>query len=449
MIPLTLTDFVSRQVPRYTSYPTAPHFRDDVDGGVYASWLEGQASSPAPVSLYLHVPFCRSICHYCGCTTRATRRDEPLLDYAVRLRKELALVSDRIGRRQISHIHWGGGTPSLLLGDAFADIVADIRRRWDVAPAAEHAIELDPRFVDSSAVARLSAAGVNRASLGVQDFDQAVQTAIGRLQSIRTVASAVSLLRRGGVSNLNFDLIYGLPRQTQASIRNTVREAVDLAPDRIALFGYAHVPDARPNQRLIDPSTLPDAALRLALAQTAREVLDEAGYVAVGIDHFARPGDAMAGAASSRSLRRNFQGYTTDGAETLIGVGASSISRLPQGYAQNASDVGGWARAIDEGRLPTARGRALGADDRLRADVIEQIMCFFEVDLDAVARRHGVKASVFALDLEALEPLRRSDFLRYYGDRLVIVRDGPALARVVASAFDSYLGVGTRHSMAA
>lgn len=448
MIPLRLSELVRRSAPRYTSYPTAPQFGPEVGPREHDAWLREIAGASAPVSLYLHVPFCRSICHYCACTTKATRRDEPILAYADRLRREIELVADRTGRVAVSHIHWGGGTPNLLPADIFDRLVLDLCERFEIEPDAEHAIELDPRRVTSEGARRLKASGVTRASLGVQDFDADVQQAIGRHQPFETVRSAVGALRAAGVAGLNFDLVYGLPRQTMRSVSETVRLAASLGPDRVALFGYAHVPWFRANQRLIDEAALPDPSARLDLAETAREALQDAGYAPVGVDHFAKPTDALRRAARDGRLRRNFQGYTTDRSETLIGMGPSAIGRTPRGYVQNASDVAGWARSIDAGALATTRGRALTSEDRARASVIEAIMCDFAVDLADAARAHGFGPRLFVDDLPKLTSLVEQEFVRLDGWTLEIVRDGPALARIVASAFDAYLGAGARHSLA-
>lgn len=449
MTDFALSELVNRQVPRYTSYPTAPHLHSGVGPERCEAWLNDVRRSREPVSLYLHVPFCREICHYCGCATRASRRDEPILAYANLLRREIALIAGRLDAPPVSHIHWGGGTPSLLPAQAFASLVGELHDRFDVLPAAEHAIELDPRSVTSELCARLAAAGVNRASLGVQDFDPAVQAAIGRPQPREAVISAVRKLRKAGIDQINFDLIYGLPNQTLESMAATAMQAVALEPDRVALFGYAHVPWMRPHQRLIEASLLPDSALRLELAAVARDVLHETGYASIGIDHFALPHNGLAAAMRAGALRRNFQGYTTDQSNVLLGLGASSISRLPGGFAQNAIDVASYGRSIERGELATARGVELTPDDRLRGEIIERIMCCFSVDLAQVCVRHDVDASSLAFEIEALEPLRRSGFIRFVGDRLMIVRDGPTLARIVASAFDAYLNAQARHSLAA
>ena len=448
MIPLRLSELVRRSAPRYTSYPTAAQFEPGVGPELYEDWLRSLAGRAASASLYLHVPFCRSICHYCACSTRATRRDEPILSFADRLRREIEMVAERTGPLHVGHIHWGGGTPNLLPPDVFDVLVGDLCARFDIAADAEHAVELDPRLVTRDGARRLKASGVTRASLGVQDFDESVQRAIGREQPFSVVRDAVSALCAAGVARFNFDLIYGLPRQTMASIRETARLAASLGPDRIALFGYAHVPWFRANQRLIDEAALPAPSERLDLAETARETLQAAGYAPVGIDHFARPAEALPQAAREGRLRRNFQGYTTDRADALIGFGASAIGRLPGGFAQNAPDAAGWARAIDAGRFATARGRVLTPDDRLRGDVIEGLMCAFEVDLEEIAHAHGREPSVFAADLAKLRPLVEQEFLRVEGWRVEITRDAPILARIVASAFDAYLGAGARHSLA-
>ncbi|MFD1332079.1 oxygen-independent coproporphyrinogen III oxidase [Methylopila musalis] len=448
MLPLRLSDIAARAAPRYTSYPTAPQFEESVDAQAYGRWLETLSGSDAPASLYLHVPYCRSICSYCGCAAKATLRDEPLVAFAARLRREIALVAERAGPLTVTHLHWGGGTPNVLPADLFRRVLDDIRARFALAPGAEHAVEIDPRHLTPETIATLAAGGVTRVSLGVQDFDPAVQQAIGRVQPFEMVRAAVEGLREAGLAGLNMDLIYGLPLQTLGSIRDTAARAAALRPDRIALFGYAHVPWMRPHQRLLDEAALPDPALRVELAETARETLLDAGYVAIGIDHFARPDDGLATALADGALRRNFQGYTTDDAPVLLGFGPTAIGRLPQGYVQNVADIAGWGRAVDERRLPVARGRALTPDDRLRGAVIESLLCVFEVDLDGIARRHGASPDVFAPALAELETLRRQGFVALAGGRLTILHDGPALARIVASAFDAYLTTSARHSLA-
>jgi oxygen-independent coproporphyrinogen-3 oxidase len=446
---MTPSRYATRTVPRYTSYPTAPHFGADIGPDDYVAWLAG-LDAAAPVSLYLHVPYCRAICHYCGCHTKAALRDDPLLDYAESLLAEIALVADRIGRRlPVSHVHWGGGTPGLMPSAPMRAIVAALRDRFAFRDDLEHAIELDPRTVDATLVETLAAVGVSRASLGVQDFDPDVQRAMGRIQPVDTVARAVELLAGVGLTALNFDLMYGLPRQTPATVAATVAEALRFAPARIALFGYAHVPWFKKNQRLIDETLLPGAEARLELEATARAALAAAGYVAIGLDHFARPDDEMAIAAAAGRLGRNFQGYTTDTAGALIGLGASSIGRLPQGFVQNAPDIGGWARAIADGHPATVKGIALHPDDRLRGAVIERLMCDERVDLAAVCAAHGARLDVFDAELAALDDLAADGLVDRDGARVTVTEAGRPYVRVVAAVFDAYLDRGAaRHSVA-
>lgn len=443
-----LSELIKRTVPRYTSYPTAPHFGADVDHAVYAQWLRRAGESGQPVSLYLHIPFCRSICHYCGCATKASRQDGPVRSYVEVLRKEIALVAAHLGRVRVSHVHWGGGTPNLVARADFETLIGDLHQHFRLDGDAEHAIELDPRQMEPDEGRFLKRMGITRASLGVQDFDATVQAAIGREQPLEMVEAAVAGLRQAGIHAVNMDLIYGLPFQTHASIRRTAMYAAGLAPSRISLFGYAHVPWFRPNQRMIDDASLPDSDLRLDLARTARETIDAFGYEEIGIDHFARPEDDLTLARDERRLHRNFQGYTTDDAPILIGLGASSIGRTPWGYAQNSPANGVWRRAVEEGRLPIERGKAFAGEDLMRAAVIEDLLCHFDADLGAIAARFGSDPAVFAGDLATLAPLVAAGYVTVADGRVEILRHRTEIARVVASAFDAYLGTGGRHSVA-
>jgi oxygen-independent coproporphyrinogen-3 oxidase len=444
----TLLEAAGQMVPRYTSYPTAPHFSAAIGPDAYAGWLAQMRAQDQPVSLYLHIPYCRTICTYCGCTTKAAQRDDPVRAYAEMLRREIALIAGRVGPLPVSHIHWGGGTPNILPPDCHAALVGDLASAFRFLPDMEHAIELDPRHVTDEGVRHLASLGINRVSLGVQTFDPAVQLAIGRVQPFARVAETVTSLREAGITAINFDLMFGLPGQTLDSIEDTVTKACSLAPARFAVFGYAHVPWMKSHQKLIDAATLPGAEARLRQAALARQMIEASGYVAVGIDHFAQPDDELAVAARSGELRRNFQGYTTDDAGTLIGFGASSISRTPFGFAQNASDNGGWRRAIEAGELPVVRGKAFAGDDLLRGAVIEALLCTFEVDLAAVAARYGASAGLFADDLERLVPMVAAGWVELRDNHVIIRRHQTEIARVVASTFDAYLQHGGRHSVA-
>jgi len=431
-----------RNVPRYTSYPTAPHFSAAVTPAVYRQWLE--ALSPnATLSLYIHVPFCQELCHYCGCNTRAVRKREPIDAYAEELLKEIALLG-MVAGRELTHLHWGGGTPSIL-GPRWLKTIADkLAILFDLSGVKEHAIELDPRRVDRPLVGALKAIGVTRASLGVQDVSEDVQRLIGRVQPFALVERAAQWLREAGIRDLNIDLMYGLPGQTAAHVRDSAQRAAALKPQRLALFGYAHVPWFKTHQRLIDETKLPGLSERLEQAEAAAESLCAAGYESVGLDHFALPDDSLALAAREKRLRRNFQGYTVDEADALIGLGASAIGKLPQGFAQNAPDLGGFSRSLAAGEFPIVKGLALSDDDRLRAAMIERLMCDLELDLATFGGRDR-----FAEEVESLAPLVDAGLARIEGEHIVMAAEGRAYVRIAAAAFDAHLAAGQkRHSLA-
>lgn len=432
-----------RNVPRYTSYPTAPHFTAQIGPEAYASWLE-QLPREARLSLYIHVPFCNELCFYCGCNTRAVRKREPVDAYAARLLDEIALLAFLKGRK-LTHLHWGGGTPSILGPQWLETIAARLASLFDLSALKEHAIELDPRRLDRPLVRTLGLIGVNRASLGMQDASPRVQRAIGRVQPFEQVERAAGWLREAGVNDLNIDLMYGLPEQSSRDVSRSAELAASLSPQRLALFGYAHVPWFKTHQRLIDDAALPGLSARLEQAQVAAEALQDLGYQAVGLDHFSRPDDALAAAAREKRLRRNFQGYTTDDADALIGLGASAIGKLPQGFAQNAPDVAGYARAVAGGCFATMKGLALSEDDRRRAAAIERLMCDLEVDLD---RLEG-GAHYFAGELATFRSLAEEGLVRLEGNRVVLTPEARPFVRIAASVFDAYLGSGEkRHSVA-
>lgn len=427
-----------RAVPRYTSYPTAPHFTAEIGPASHAQWLE-RLSRESTLSLYLHVPFCASLCFYCGCTTKATRRAAPVAAYASRLEREIELLAEKAGGRRVTHIAWGGGTPSHLGPEALKRLFGQIGDSFDLTQLAEHAIELDPRETTPELADALAAIGVDRASLGVQDFSAHVQSAIGRIQPFAVVERTVRMLREVGLSAINLDLMYGLPHQTERDVRRTAQLAMLLEPDRLALFGYAHVPWVRPNQKLIDQSALPGAAARLDQAEAARQTLVASGFSAIGLDHFARPEDPMAIAAREGRLRRNFQGYTVDQADALIGLGASAISRFPQGFTQNAPDSASYMRAIDAGVFATVRGIAFTRDDLKRGALIERLMCDLAVDLDEEVLNEATPR---------LAPLAADGLLRIEGRHVAMTEDGRPFVRLAAAALDARLQSGARHSVA-
>lgn len=438
-----------RAVPRYTSYPTAPHFSADIGAGVAKDWMAALPED-ATLSLYLHVPYCTSICTYCGCHTKAVRKVEPLDAYRDTLLEEIALLARSTRARRVTHIHWGGGTPSLLGPDRLTALSHEIAARFDLSTIVEHAIELDPRTVDEPLVEALAACGINRASLGVQDLNPHVQEAIGRVQPYEVTVRTVELLRKHGIASINLDLMYGLPFQTLDDVRHTASLAADLKPSRLAIFGYAHVPWFKSHQKLIDTATLPGAAERMAQAEASRAVLESRGYVSIGLDHFARPEDDMAIAQANGTLRRNFQGYTTDVADALLPLGASSIGKLPQGFVQNAPGVHDWRRAVEAGELPVTRGVAFTPDDLGRAALIERLMCDFAVDYGAMARDLMGDETAFDDANDDLAALERDRVLVREGRRIEMTEAGKPFVRIAAAAFDARLRAQgkARHSVA-
>jgi oxygen-independent coproporphyrinogen-3 oxidase len=437
-----------KSVPRYTSYPTAPHFSDAVGSEQAAEWL-GALAPRTRLSLYLHVPYCRELCTYCGCHTKATRKAEPLDAYAATLEREIGLVAAATPARTVIHAHWGGGTPSMLGGARLLALTDALRSRFAFAPGAEISIELDPRHVDRELTDALAVAGFNRVSLGVQDLNEHVQKAIGRIQPFEVLEQCVADLRASGFASINLDLMYGLPHQSEEDVIRTAELAASLAPTRLAIFGYAHAPWFAKRQQLIDASALPGAAERLRQAAITRQTLVAKGYQSIGLDHFALPTDPMAVAARNGTLRRNFQGYTIDQAEAMLPFGASSIGKLPQGYIQNAPDVGSWRRAIEAGRFSVVKGVPFTRDDIARAAVIERLMCDFKVDYGAIAQDMLGDASAFDGAEEELSQLVRQGVATREGRSVALTDDGRPFMRLVAAAFDSYLHArAAKHSVA-
>ncbi len=431
-----------RNVPRYTSYPSAPNFSAAVGPITYAGWLAALPHE-ASLSLYIHVPFCAELCLYCGCNTRAVRKREPIDAYAERLLDEIALL-ENLPARKLTHLHWGGGTPSILGPYWLETIAARLASIFDLSGLKEHAIELDPRRLDRPLVRTLARIGVNRASLGVQDVSPQVQQKIGRIQPFDLVECAAGWLREAGIANLNVDLMYGLPGQGVREVARSAELAASLSPQRLALFGYAHVPWFKSHQKLIDEKDLPDATARLEQARVASETLTGLGYEAIGLDHFALPGDELSIAAREHRLRRNFQGYTADNADALIGLGASAIGKLPQGFVQNTPDLGGYSRAVAAGHFATVKGLALSADDRLRGAIIEKLMCDLAVDLGDFG---GVEK--FQAEIERLRPLADDGLLSIVGGQIIVTPRGRPYVRIAAAAFDAYLAATQkRHSVA-
>ena len=438
-----------RQVPRYTSYPTAPHFGSAVGPEQYRDWLAA-LTPDQDLSLYLHFPFCSSLCWFCGCNTRIVARYAPVAAYLETLVQEIAMVAAALGRRaRVSHMHWGGGTPTILKpGDVLA-VTKELQKSFDFATDAEFAVEIDPREIDGETVAALAQAGVNRVSLGVQDVNRVVQDAVNRRQPWPVTEQAVAHLRANGIDAFNIDLMYGLPFQTVAGVCRSVESVLSLEPNRLSLFGYAHVPWMKAHQRLIDESALPGLDERAEQFQAAADRITGRGYVWIGLDHFARADDALAVAARQGRLSRNFQGYTTDAAAALIGIGASAIGALPQGHVQNSTPVGSWRDAIASGRFATAKGCVLGPEDRLRGAVIERLMCDLAVDLEAIAAEHDAPVRQFLPALASLAAFQEDGIVTVDGFRITVAEEMRGLVRNVAAVFDTYLGGGAgRHARA-
>ena len=445
----TLLERYDKRVPRYTSYPTAPHFHPGINAATYARWLAAVEKN-TPLSLYFHVPFCREMCWYCGCHTKVVRRYEPVGEYATTMADEVTLIGGMLeARPPVTHMHWGGGTPTILSADDLEHLMAKIRAGFNVAADAEIAVEMDPRTVTENHVRALARAGVNRASLGVQDFNEQVQKAINRVQPYEMTEQVVEWLRAAGIKAINFDLMYGLPYQTIDDVIRTVDLAAQMRPDRVAVFGYAHVPWMKTHQKMIPDESLPDAWQRFEQAEAAATRLAERGYRRIGLDHYALETDSMTEVLDKGHLRRNFQGYTTDEARALIGFGASSIGALPQGYVQNAVPLRAWGEAVRNGHPAVDKGIALSDDDRLRRDIIERLMCDLEVDLSVETARYGKSANEFSGEIEMLKPMIADGIATIDGDRISITEPGRPLMRAVCALFDTYLdsGVG-RHSQA-
>ena len=434
-----ITRLTAQPVPRYTSDPTAPHFHPGIDAATYASWLAALPAQ-ARLSLYAHIPFCDTLCWFCGCSTKITHRYAPISTYLDALAHEIDTVASLIPPGAVAdHIHWGGGSPTILSPSDITRLASLLRQRFTLAPNADFAVEVDPRGMGQDRIDALVEAGLTRVSIGVQDFDPDVQRAINRVQTVAETRAVVDAFRAGGVRSLNIDAIYGLPGQHLEQLSRTLAEVIALAPDRIALFGYAHVPWMKKHQSLIPANDLPGVVERHAQAEAAARILKDAGYIRVGIDHFARPDDALAQAATTGSVQRNFQGYTLDPADALIGLGASAIGRLPQGHVQNEAATGIYQTAVSAGRLATTRGIALSPDDRLRGAVIERLMCDLTFSAPALTAAFG-PAAVPVLEI-ARAILAEDDegFVTPTADGFRVTEAGRPFLRILAARFDAYL----------
>lgn len=434
-----------RPGPRYTSYPTAPQFGPGFGVDEFARAARASNDDPIPrrLSLYAHVPFCFSPCFYCGCNriiTRDATRAEP---YLQRLLREAAMLGPLFDRdREVIQVHLGGGTPNFFTPTQIGEFLEGLATHFRFATSADRdfSIELDPRFVRPGDIEALAFMGFNRASLGVQDFDPVVQAAVNRIQSVEETRAVIDDCRAAGLRSVNVDLIYGLPRQTAAGFARTLDTVLESRPDRLAIYGYAHMPQLfRPQKQIVD-AELPSAEAKLGLLQLAIAKLGEAGYVHVGMDHFALPSDDLAIARERGGLHRNFMGYTTHAESDLVGLGVSAISHVGDTFSQNPRDLPSWEIALDAGRLPTWRGLQLDADDVLRADLIQQLMCRGEIDILALEERHGIDfAATFAEELTRLPPLVADGLVTVRPEKIEATSRGRLLLRIIAACFDRYL----------
>lgn len=435
------------RVPRYTSYPTAPQFGAHVGAAEMAAWIAAIPGG-SEVSLYLHIPFCKRLCWFCACRTQGTRNPDTVRAYLETVASEIALLKSHLPAGvRVSRLHWGGGTPTLLSPRQMSELAAALADAAPLAEGAEFSVEIDPNEIDTARLDALIAAGMNRASIGIQDFDPLIQATIGRLQSYDVTRRVVDGLRERGIASLNADILYGLPHQTGARIADSVQRLLSLSPDRVALYGYAHVPWMARRQSMIPSESLPTPEERLELFRIARDLLVWDGYDEIGIDHFARPDDGLSKAARSGRLRRNFQGYTDDPAQVLIGLGASAISRFPQGYAQNAAATGDYTARIRASRFAAARGHAFVGEDLLRARMIEALMCDFRIDSAEMVAEYGIShARLSNLYREAVATF--ADYVVVTPEALSVRPEGRPLARMIARSFDAYDMARSGHSTA-
>lgn len=431
--------------PRYTSYPTAPQFRSEFGEAQYRAHARQSNATfaPRPLSLYVHVPFCASPCFYCGCNRVITRDVSAGSRYAERLLREISMVAPLFDHhREVRQLHFGGGTPNFLRQSDLTRLIESLIQHFRFGRPAnlDFSIELDPRFATTADVERLARLGFNRASLGVQDFDPRVQDAVNRVQSVRQTLGIIEACRASGFRSINIDLIYGLPHQSLDGFSRTLDTIIAAYPDRLAVYGYAHMPRLFKAQRQIDPQTLPGPAARIALLGLAIDRLSAAGYRYIGMDHFARPDDDLARAQAAGELHRNFMGYTTHAGCDLIGLGMSAISHFGNSFSQNHRDLRVWETAIDTGHLPVWRGLALTRDDQVRADVIQSLMCRGVVDFSEIERRHGIGfESYFADALARCRSLVADGLVTIEGRRLRATERGRFLLRFIAMCFDGYL----------
>lgn len=441
-----LVEKYDRPGPRYTSYPTAPQFHTAfaLDDYRHAAEASNAVACPKPLSVYIHIPFCKSLCYYCACNKIITHKTERAAEYLRYLKQEIALQAALFDKsRKLTQLHLGGGTPTYLTSEQLAELMQALHQAFNLDDSDEHefSLEVDPRTVTPAQIHELRQLGFNRLSFGVQDFDPAVQAAVNRLQSEEQTCALVEAARAAGFKSVSVDLIYGLPLQSVDSFDVTLDKIISLRPDRIAAYSYAHLPEQVAAQRLIRPEDMPPPERKLELLELSIRRLTEAGYVYIGMDHFALPDDELALARANGTLQRNFQGYSTHADCDLIGLGISSIGKVGDSYSQNVKLLSEYYARLDAGQLPVQRGYRLNEDDRLRREVIIGLMCHGRVDFAEIEARHGIDfKTYFAESLAKLEEQVADGLVEIRDDALELLPQGQLMMRSVAMAFDAYLG---------
>ncbi|MEW6015875.1 MAG: oxygen-independent coproporphyrinogen III oxidase [Candidatus Zixiibacteriota bacterium] len=441
-LPEALVKKYDRPGPRYTSYPTAPEWSDQYGPEEYIAAIKNAAKDlNEPLSFYLHIPYCQKRCWFCGCNTMVSRNVNVADDYLGRVDRETGMVAEILGeRKNVSQFHWGGGTPSFLTDSQTKRAFEIFSQRFRLLPDAEISIELDPRVTGQDRVVLLKSLGFNRLSFGIQDFNHEVQEAIGRNQEESLGIGLYEFARKEGFTGINFDLIYGLPKQTIEGFQQTINKVIALRPDRIALYSYAHLPEGKPHQKKIDISSLPTPEVKAELFARARRMFIESGYRQIGMDHFVLPGDELAIAAAHGKLRRNFMGYTVNAARDWVGVGMSSISYINDNFAQNLSGINSYSAAIDSGKMATYRGMKLTPDDLVRQYAIMELMCNFRLDLNESGRRFNIDAGeYFAEELRQLAGFIDDGLITIEKGIIETTPLGKVFIRNIAMTFDYYL----------
>lgn len=429
--------------PRYTSYPTADRFVEAFDAAAYRSWLAKRTIGGIgrPLSLYFHIPFCNTICYYCACNKIITKDHGRSAKYLKYLGKELALQAAALdGPHDVVQLHWGGGTPTFLSHDEMKRLMEMTQKHFRLLPEGEYSIEVDPRKVDRETVKLLAELGFNRMSVGVQDFNPLVQQAVNRIQSKEETQVVIEAAREFGFKGISVDLIYGLPKQNVISFNHTLDEVIKLSPDRLSIYNYAHLPHLAKPQRRIDEADLPSPEAKLQILQLAIRRLTDAGYVFIGMDHFAKPDDELAVAQRQGRLHRNFQGYSTHAEADLLAFGVSAISKVGPTYCQNYRTLDEYYDALDQGELPVMRGIELSADDLLRRSIIQALMCHFELSIESIEIAHLIDfKSYFAEELADLAEMEKAGLLSLDDQWITVEPRGRLLVRVIAMVFDKYL----------